>query len=109
MVVFGSASMLGSIRSAGKSNWFPFVIPTVMTDRDGGPGPDSDFAPGTDPPPSPDPGSDLGSGPEPNDPLGPFSPSRVPAVPADTRTWVAILLALTLLLGTVGWVLTIFL
>lgn len=37
--------------------------------------------------------------PEPNDPLSPYFPSRVPDVPGDGRTWVAVALSLLLLLG----------
>jgi len=37
--------------------------------------------------------------PKPKNPLSPYYPSDVPDVPGDGRTWVALLLAGTLLLG----------
>ncbi|WP_251330009.1 hypothetical protein [Haloplanus pelagicus] len=39
--------------------------------------------------------------PKPKTPLSPYYPSDVPDVPGNGRTWVAILLAATLLLGAV--------
>ncbi|SEG67096.1 hypothetical protein [Halobellus limi] len=36
---------------------------------------------------------------EPNNPLSPYYPSEIPDVPANGRTWFAILLAAMLLLG----------
>ncbi|MFB6196616.1 MAG: hypothetical protein ABEI80_10625 [Haloplanus sp.] len=45
--------------------------------------------------------------PRPNDPLSPYYPSEVPDVPGDGRTWVALLLAATLLLGAAWGLVTL--
>ncbi|MFC6989541.1 hypothetical protein ACFQJD_14025 [Haloplanus sp. GCM10025708] len=46
--------------------------------------------------------------PDPNDPLSPYFPSETPDVPGNGRTWVALALALTLLLGAAFGVLSLF-
>lgn len=51
----------------------------------------------------------AGDDPEPNDPLSPYSPSEVPDVPGNGRRWVAILLALMMLLGAFYGFLSLFL
>lgn len=45
--------------------------------------------------------------PEPNDPLSPYFPSRVPDVPGNGRTLVALLLAAMLLLASLAWVVSL--
>ena len=46
-------------------------------------------------------GSMSDGDPKPNDPLSPYFPSEVPAVPGDGRMWFAVLLSLCLLFGAV--------
>jgi len=46
--------------------------------------------------------------PGPNDPLSPYYPSDIPDIPGNGRTWFAILLSATLLLGAVYAFLTAF-
>lgn len=47
-----------------------------------------------------------GDGPRPNNPLSPYFPSETPDIPGNGRTWFAVLLALTLLVGTAYGILT---
>lgn len=45
--------------------------------------------------------------PRPNDPLAPYYPSDVPDVPGNGRTWFALLVVLTMLLGAAYQVLAV--
>lgn len=47
--------------------------------------------------------------PEPNNPLSPYFPSETPGVPGNGRKWFAVLLALTILLGSAYRVLSLLL